>query len=74
MNTTDKIEWLKKGVAEWRDLAVSNQKQARAARATALVAINHLQQVLNKSQTFDEQIDADTAARNWLLSIGSEPS
>ena len=70
----DKIEWLEKGNAEWRDLALTNARQASAAQATARIAITHLQEVLNKAQTFDEQIDADTDARNWLISIGSEPT
>ena len=74
MNAEDKIEWLEKGNAEWRDLALRNAQQVRAAQATARIAITHLQQVLNKAQTFDEQIDADTDARNWLISIGSEPT
>lgn len=69
---TDAIEWLEKGLAEWRDLAVSNQHQARAARATARVAIAHLQNVLNTPRTHAEQQAADTAARDWLESIGSE--
>jgi hypothetical protein len=74
MTTEDKIEWLEKGNAEWRGLALANAQQVRAAQATARIAITHLQEVLNKAQTFDEQIDADTDARNWLISIGSEPT
>lgn len=62
------------GNAEWRDLAVANQKQARAAQATARIAITHLQTVLNKARTHAEQQAADTAARDWLISIGSEPA
>lgn len=70
----DTLDWLEKGIAEWRAQAVSNGKQAAAARATARVAIGHLQALLNESRTFEEQQDADTAARDWLESIGSEPS
>lgn len=69
----DRIEYLKKGVAEWRDLYQTTNQQARAARATAQVAIGHLQAVLNQARTHDEQQRADTAARDWLISIGSEP-
>jgi hypothetical protein len=36
-------------------------------------AIGHLQAVLNKARTHDEQQAADTAARDWLASIGSDP-
>lgn len=70
----DQLEWLEKGVAEWRALALSNQQQARAARATAKIAIQHLQAVLNQPRTHAEQQTADTAARDWLESIGSEPA
>lgn len=70
----DHIEWLEKGNAEWRDIGVSKHKQAHAAQATARVAIAHLQAVLNKARTHAEQQAADTAARDWLISIGSEPT
>lgn len=69
----DDIEWAEKGLAEWRDLAQSRGRHAEAARATARVAIGHLQAVLNTARTHAEQQAADTAARDWLISIGSEP-
>jgi len=68
----DKVDWNDKGLAEWRDLALSEMKQAKAARATARIAITHLQKVLNGCKTHDEQQAADTAAREWLESIGAE--
>lgn len=74
MNTEEKIDWLEKGNAEWRSLAVSNQQQARAAQAAARIAITHLQAILNKPRTHAEQQAADVAARDWLISIGSEPA
>lgn len=70
----DHIEWLKKGNEERRLAGLSADRQAKAARATARIAIGHLQAVLNKARTFDEQQCADTAARDWLTSIGSEPT
>jgi hypothetical protein len=70
----DHFEWLEKGNAEWRDVAMQKAKHAEAARATARVAIGHLQAVLNKARTHAQQQIADTAARDWLISIGSEPS
>jgi hypothetical protein len=70
----DHLEWLEKGNAEWRDIGASKHKQAHAAQATARVAIAHLQAVLNKARTHAEQQAADTAARDWLISIGSEPT
>jgi len=69
----DDTEWIEKGLAEWRSNALENARHAEMARATARVAINHLQSVLNKSRTHAQQQDADTSARDWLLSIGSEP-
>ena len=68
----DHIEWLEKGNEEWRLAGLSARKQAEAARATARIAIGHLQAVLNKARTFDEQQRADTAARDWLVSIGAD--
>jgi hypothetical protein len=70
----DHMEWMEKGLAEWRDLSRANARQAKAARATARIAIAHLQAVLNHPRTHAEQQAADTAARDWLESIGSEPT
>lgn len=70
----DHIDWLDKGLAEWRAQAMANTRQAEAARATGRVAIAHLQAVLNQARTHDEQQRVDTAARDWLISIGSEPN
>lgn len=70
----DRLDWLEKGNAEWRGVALSNASQARAAQATARIAIGHLQAVLGKACSHHEQQAADTAARDWLLSIESEPT
>jgi hypothetical protein len=68
----DRVAWVDLGLAEWRDMAMSNARQAKAARATARVAIGHLQGVLGIARTHAEQQAADTAARDWLESIGSD--
>ncbi len=68
----DHIDWLEKGNAEWRSTALANGRHAEAARATARVAINHLDTVLNQCRSHDDQQAADTAARDWLASIGYE--
>ena len=73
-NSADKIDWLKKGVAEWRDAALQETKLRNASAATARIAIGHLHAVLNKARTHHEQQASDTAARDWLASIGSEPT
>ena len=70
----DHIDWLDKGLAEWRADALAAAKRREAVAATARIAIGHLQAVLNKARTHDEQLRADTAARDWLISIGSEPT
>jgi hypothetical protein len=70
----DDVEWTDKGLAEWRANALEKGQHLAAVQATARIAINHLQAVLNKARTFDEQQKADAAARDWLISIGSEPS
>jgi len=67
----DHIDWLEKGNAEWRGEYQRAAKQADAARATARVAIAHLDKVLNGCKTASEQQTADTAGRDWLQSIGS---
>jgi len=44
------------------------------AQAALQTAIGHLQEVLNKPRSHEAQQRADTAARQWLESIGSEPT
>ena len=68
----DHIDWLEKGNAEWRSTALANGRHAEAARATARVAIGHLQAMLAPGRTANESFAADTAARDWLASIGAE--
>ena len=66
------VDYTEKGLAEWRATAQANARHAEAARATARVAIGHLQAVLSQAKTHDEQQRADTAARDWLASIGAD--
>ena len=69
-------------LARHRDAFRTVHPDVAAGRRAALanfqeqlqVAIGHLQAVLNKCRSADEQQRADTAARDWLVSIGSEPS
>jgi hypothetical protein len=69
----DHLDWLEMGVGEWREEALSQQQKVHAAQAMVRIATRHLQAVLNKPRTHAEQIMADVAARDWLISIGSEP-
>jgi hypothetical protein len=70
----DDVEWTEKGLAEWRDRALANARHAEAARATARVAISHLQAILIQSRTCHQSLHAERLARDWLTSIGSEPT
>jgi len=69
----DAIELLEQGVVEWRQ-KLQAKRHAEAARATARIAISHLQAVLNSARTHADQQAADDAARDWLISIGSDPA
>jgi hypothetical protein len=68
----DTLDWLDKGVAEWRDSALSNGRQAAAARAQARIAIKHLQAALvpPSSPLYAKGFED---AREWLVSIGGDP-
>lgn len=72
--SVDVVDWLETGLNEWRSEALTKSQHLVAVQATARVAIHHLQTVLNKCRTADEQQRADTAARDWLTSISSEPN
>jgi len=69
----DELDWAEKGLAEWRATALSNARQAKAARATARIAIGHLRAVLAKCvyDTLDH-VPAYVAAQEWLESIGED--
>lgn len=68
----DSIEWDERGLYEWRSLAVTAARKERRHAAALRVALRHLQTVLNECRTAAEQQRADTAARDWLQSIGYE--
>jgi hypothetical protein len=69
----DHIVCLDRGVDEWREEALSQQQKVHAAQAMVRIATGHLHEMLNKARTATESYAADTAARDWLTSIGSEP-
>lgn len=71
---SDALDYAEKGMTEWRSLAEAKERQNELMQAVARIAIEHLQTILNKCRTADEQQRADAAARDWLLSIGSEPN
>ncbi len=71
--TLNEIECTDKSLAEWRSIAQEKARHLAAVQATARIAIRHLQSVLNTARTHAEQQAADTSARDWLISIGSEP-
>lgn len=65
----------------WELLDPISPARQGEARRTALgnaqeqlqIAIGHLQSMLSTARNFQDQQSADTAARDWLISIGSEP-
>ncbi len=70
----DHIEWLEKGNEEWRAAYAGSSKQATTSRAQNRIALSHLDAVLNKAKNAHDQQAIDTAARDYLASIGYEPS
>lgn len=69
----DGVDWLDRGLNEWRQLYVAAERNRKAVEAGLRIATQHLQAVLNRPRTHEEQQKADTAARDWLVSVGSEP-
>ena len=70
----DAIEWIEKGIDEWRSMYVVADRNEKTAQAISRIAIGHLQAVINKPRSHDEQQSAGKAARDWLVSMGSEPT
>lgn len=65
------------GLAGWREKALANIKQAEAERATARIAIEHLQRVLQDTHAripADQRLQWRRDAEDWITSIGGETS
>lgn len=69
----ENVELTQKSLAELQSAVKEKAQHLAAVQATARIAIGHLQSVLNTARTHAEQQSADTSARDWLVSIGSEP-
>lgn len=65
----DRLDYTEKGIAEWRSMALHHMQQAKAAQATARVAICHLKAVL--AECAYDPVRADMEAQDWLASIGA---
>jgi hypothetical protein len=68
----DNIEWLEKGIEEWRSMYLASERQIKTSGAVARTAVRHLNSVLNGARTHSDQQFADTAARDWLESLGND--
>jgi len=63
----DHMEWIEKGVEEWRQMYVAESLRYTTEAAISRVAIRRLIDMLRINRI---PLDADTAARDWLTSIG----
>lgn len=68
--TIDHMHWLDRGVAEWRHVALKAQSQSASNWLVSDMAIRHLHAILNSQRTATQSWEAETAARQWLASIG----
>lgn len=71
----DDAEVTERGLAEWRAMALANAKHTEAARATARVAIGHLQRVLQDTHAripSEQRLQWRRDAEDWLASIGCD--
>ena len=62
-------------IVEWRAQAQANARHAEAARATARVAIGHLQRVLQDTHAripSEQRLQWRRDAEDWLASIGAD--
>lgn len=69
----DQIDWIERGIVEWREVAQTQNKFAKQAAAKTRVAITHLQTILNGRLDANQMFAAEAAARDWLESVGEEP-
>lgn len=66
----DHIDWLEKGINEWRSEATRFMKLYSMDRAKSSIAIKYLQELLNTRKTATQAWEIEKAAREWLDSIG----
>ena len=72
---SDALDYAEKGLAGWRAQAQANARHAEAARATARVAIGHLQRVLQDTHAripSEQRLQWRRDAEDWLASIGAD--
>lgn len=70
--TIEHMDWLDRGVAEWRHVALKAQSQSANDWIVSDMAIRHLRAILNSRRTATQSLEAETAARQWLASIGND--
>lgn len=59
------IDWLDRGLSEWRKLAIDNELNYHKVQAALRIAIRHLAVALDAGSSED----AIEHARDWLLSV-----
>lgn len=68
----DDVEWLEKGLAEWRTMYVNQLQETMRAKATSKVAIRHIRAMTDPTTTLIGRREARIAALDWLGSIGQD--
>ena len=68
---SDRLDWLEKGIAEWRATADARGIEAERVRATARLTIELLRDIL-KADAPEARAQAQQRARDWLTIHGME--
>lgn len=66
----DQIEWIERGIVEWREAAQKHLKALHMEMAKTRVAISRLQTLLNGQIDENQRLAAETAARDWMVANG----
>ena len=66
----DQIDWIERGIVEWRESFQLRDRALKQQSATIRVAITHLKTILNGRLDASQMLAAESAARDWLESIG----
>lgn len=70
----DHIEWLEAHIDGWRRDAEAQREYANAVLSVAATATRHLQAILNTDVTATQAWQAKQEAKQWLQSIGCDPT
>lgn len=71
--SADDVDWLERGLSEWRSLAAVAERRAEQNVAKFTIALGYLKVLVNEGRTSFGRETTEASAKLWLQSIGEAP-